>query len=100
MDNKICPKFEYAAKMLSKKWASLIIYQLLNGAKRFSDFQKDTTVSAKVLSERLKEFEKEGIINREIYPETPVRIEYSLTKKGTSLAPIIDALGEWSSTWL
>jgi len=100
MDNKICPKFEHATKMLGKKWSSLIIYQLLHGAKRFSDFQKGTDVSAKVLSERLKELEVEGVINRKIYHETPVRIEYNLTKKGASLAPIIDALGEWSSTWL
>jgi len=100
VDTSICPKFEKASQLLSHKWSSLIIYQLLNGPQRFSDLQKEIKVSAKMLSERLKELEEEEIIARNVYPETPIRIEYCLTKKGKSLEPILNALGEWATTWV
>ncbi|MBN2876465.1 MAG: winged helix-turn-helix transcriptional regulator [Bacilli bacterium] len=100
MDTSICPKFEKASSLLSKKWSSLIIYQLLNGPKRFSDLQKEIKVSAKMLSERLKELEEEEIIKRHVYPETPIRIEYCLTAKGKSFEPILAALSAWSQEWI
>ena len=52
------------------------------------------------LSERLKELEAEGVVARCVYPETPVRIEYRLTEKGKALAPVIEAIGEWSQRWI
>jgi DNA-binding HxlR family transcriptional regulator len=53
-----------------------------------------------MLSERLKELESEGVIVRRVYPETPVRIEYSLTEKGQALAPVIAAIQQWSHAWI
>lgn len=100
MDTSICPKFEKASQLLSRKWSSLIIYQLLNGPKRFSDLQKEIKVSAKMLSERLKELEDEMIITRTLYPEMPIRVEYELTEKGKSLEPILNSLSDWSNTWI
>jgi DNA-binding HxlR family transcriptional regulator len=57
-------------------------------------------ISGRVLSERLKDLENQGIVKREVYPETPVRIEYSLTDKGLALEPIIREIEKWSQSWL
>ncbi|MFB9329827.1 winged helix-turn-helix transcriptional regulator [Paenibacillus aurantiacus] len=98
---QMCPRFERAVEMLSKRWTSFIVFQLLGGPLRFVQIEQSLpNLSGKVLSERLKELEAEGIINRHVYPETPVRIEYSLTAKGLALAPILKEIGNWSSEWL
>jgi len=96
----ICPKFEHAAKLLSKRWIGLIVNQLLKDSKRFKVLQDEIQISAKVLSERLKLLEEEGIILRNVYPETPVRIEYTLTEKGKSLAPIMKEIENWAEQWV
>jgi DNA-binding HxlR family transcriptional regulator len=98
--NDICPKFEKAVQLLGKRWMGLIVYHLLSGDKRFSDLEKDIPISAKILSERLKELEKEKILIRTVYPETPVRIEYTLTKKGISLKPVMQSIEVWSNQWV
>lgn len=97
----MCPRFERALETLSKRWVSLIVYQLLSGPQRFSEIETALpNLSGKVLSERLKELELEGIVKREVFPETPVRIEYSLTEKGHALAPIFSEIAKWSSNWI
>lgn len=96
-----CPRFEKALETLSKRWVSLIVYQLLTGPQRFSEIESALpNLSGKVLSERLKELEQEGVVQRTVYPEMPVRIEYSLTEKGQALAPIFQEIGKWSSCWV
>ncbi|PWV95863.1 HxlR family transcriptional regulator [Paenibacillus cellulosilyticus] len=100
-ETAICPRFEKAVGMLSKRWVSLIVFQLLNGPSRFCALEDSLpNISGRLLSERLKELEQEGIVRREVYPEMPVRIEYSLTDKGRALAPILAEIGTWSSNWL
>jgi DNA-binding HxlR family transcriptional regulator len=96
----ICPRFEKAMGMLSQRWTGLVIYQLLNGPKRFSILESSIGISGRVLSERLKELEIHEIVKREVFPETPVRIEYSLTEKGLALEPIVKEIEKWSQTWL
>lgn len=95
-----CPKFEAAMSILSKRWTGLIIYQLLTGQQRFCHLESSIGISGRLLSERLKELEKIGIVKREIYPETPVRIEYSLTEKGLALKPLMKELEKWAETWI
>ena len=85
----ICPKFEKAISLLSQRWTALVIYQLLSGPARFGEIQSSIGISGKVLSDRLKELERQEIIKREVIPETPVIIEYSLTEKGHSIEPIL-----------
>ena len=85
----ICPKFEKAISLLSQRWTALVIYQLLSGPGRFGEIQSSIGISGKVLSERLKELEHQEIVKREVIPETPVIIEYSLTEKGHSIEPIL-----------
>ncbi|EIJ80622.1 hypothetical protein PB1_09687 [Bacillus methanolicus PB1] len=96
----ICPRFEKAMNILSKRWTGLIIYQLLSGPQRFCNIESAIGISGRLLSERLKDLESEGIVKREVFPETPVRIEYSLTEKGRSLEPLMKEIEKWSQTWL
>lgn len=96
----ICPRFEKAISILSQRWTGLVIYQLLTGPKRFGTLESSMGISGRVLSERLKELENQGIVKREVFPETPVRIEYSLTEKGLALEPVMKEIETWSQTWL
>ncbi|SMO49152.1 winged helix-turn-helix transcriptional regulator [Melghirimyces algeriensis] len=98
--SQLCPRFEEAMSILSKRWTGLIIYQLLSGKQRFCTIESAIGISGRLLSERLKDLEKQGIVKRDIFPETPVRIEYSLTEKGLALEPIMKELEKWSQTWI
>ncbi|MCM3574314.1 MULTISPECIES: winged helix-turn-helix transcriptional regulator [Mesobacillus] len=100
MDKSICPRFEKAMTILSQRWTGMIIYQLLSGPQRFCTIESSIGVSGRVLSERLKDLESEGIVRREVHPETPVRIEYSLTEKGKALEPLMKEIEKWSQSWL
>ncbi|MFG3613606.1 helix-turn-helix transcriptional regulator [Rummeliibacillus sp. G93] len=96
----ICPKFEKAISLLSQRWTALIIYQLLMGPQRFNEIQTSIGISGKVLSDRLKDLESQDIIKREVIPETPVIIEYSLTEKGQSMESILKEIENWSQAWI
>ncbi|MBM7644936.1 DNA-binding HxlR family transcriptional regulator [Scopulibacillus daqui] len=97
----LCPRFESAFEILGKRWTGLIIRVLLTGPKRFKDVSESIPqLSDRVLAERFKELEKQEIIRRNVYPETPVRIEYELTDKGKSLQPVMDAVQEWAVKWI
>jgi len=96
----MCPRFENAFELLGKRWTGLIIKTLLNGQNRFSDIASAIpNMSARMLTERFKELETEGIIIRKVYPETPVRIEYELTKKGHELEAVMDEIQKWAEKW-
>jgi Predicted transcriptional regulators len=101
MENfQLCPKFEAAFELLGKRWTGLIIRTLLGGKKRFSDIvEVIPNMSARMLTERFKELESEGIITRKVYPETPVRIEYELTEKGLELKSVMDEVQKWAEKW-
>jgi DNA-binding HxlR family transcriptional regulator len=100
IQNTLCPKFEKAMNVISKRWSGLIIYQLLNGPQRFCTIESSLPISGRLLSERLKDLEQEGIVKRDVYPETPVRIEYSLTEKGKALEAVIREMEKWSQKWI
>jgi len=100
MKPSICPKFEKALSILSQRWTSLLIYQLLSGPQRFSTIQSAIGISGKVLSERLKDLEQNGFVKRHVIPETPVIIEYSLTEKGASLEPVLKDIEIWAQDWI
>lgn len=96
----MCPRFENAFELLGKRWTGLIIKTLLNGQNRFSDIASAIpNMSARMLTERFKELETEGIIIRKVYPETPVRIEYELTEKGHELQAVMDEVQKWAEKW-
>ena len=96
----MCPRFENAFELLGKRWTGLIIRTLLSGQRRFSDIEETIpNMSSRMLTERLKELDKEGIIVRKVYPETPVRIEYELTQKGRELKDAMDEIQKWAEKW-
>lgn len=96
----MCPKFESAFELLGKRWTGLIIRTLLSGQKRFTDIAEAIpNMSARMLTERFKELEKEGIVVRKVYPEVPVRIEYELTQKGADLQRAMDEIQKWAEKW-
>lgn len=100
-DFHLCPKFECAFALLGKRWNGLIIRVLLDGPKRFSDISSMIPqLSDKILAERFRELETAGITKRNVYPETPVRIEYQLTEKGLALKTVMDAVQNWAEKWV
>ena len=100
-DSKLCPKFESAFELLGKRWTGLIIRVMASGRNRFSDISEMIPqMSDRMLTERLKELEAEGIVRRCVFPETPVRIEYNLTEKGQELKPVMDTLQQWANKWI
>ncbi|MDD5148585.1 MAG: helix-turn-helix domain-containing protein [Candidatus ainarchaeum sp.] len=92
-----CP-IEASLKFIGKKFSILIMREFFkeNTPVRFNEFLKAIKkITPKTLSTRLKELEKNGLIQKKIFNETPQRVEYSLTKKGSDLKPIMEALAEW-----
>jgi len=99
-ESTLCPKFFKATEILSTRWNALIINQLLSGPQRFCSINSALPISGRLLSERLKDLESEGIVSREVYPEVPVRVEYTLTTKGLALKKIFSEINNWSQDWI
>ena len=90
-----CP-VETTLMLIGDKWKVLILRDLLPGTKRFGELKKSIgTVSQRVLTAQLRDMERNGLVNRKVYPEVPPRVEYSLTELGRSLKPILDAMWDW-----
>ena len=96
----LCAQFHRAIELIGKRWNGAIIYLLLRAPCRFATLRDAIPdITDRMLSERLRELEENGIISRTVVPETPVRVEYALTKKGRALAAALDAVGEWAHKW-
>lgn len=90
-----CP-VEYTASIISNKWKVLILRDLITGTKRYNELNRLVVgISAKVLTENLKDLEQDGIVNRKVYPQVPPKVEYSLTAKGLELKDVIDKMKEF-----
>ena len=95
-----CPVYHRAVELIGRRWTGAILRALLNGVNRFSDLTSTVPgMSDRMLSERLKELEAEGVVVRRVIPETPVRIEYELTDKGRALQGVIEAVSVWAGQW-
>ena len=97
-----CPYLHEAVELVGKRWTGAIVYVLLHGGcMRFSEIgQKVPQMSDRLLSERMKELEARGIVERRVHAESPVRVEYELTKMGHALAPALGELKAWAHDWL
>ncbi len=83
-------------KIIGSKWTILILHQLCSGTKRFGELQRELNgISPKTLSLRLIQLEKHGIVNKKVFAEIPLHVEYSLTGKGSSLKTVIDGMENW-----
>lgn len=98
---QICVRYQHAVEIIGKRWTGLILKVLMDGPLRFNEMAVQLqVVSDRMLSERLKELEQEGVVARRVLPDTPVRVEYSLTEKGRALAPVVAAIECWSHDWI
>jgi DNA-binding HxlR family transcriptional regulator len=99
-DSAFCPKFHRAVELIGRRWTGAIIRAMRSGKTRFCDIGAAVPgLSDRLLSERLKELEGEGIVVRTVIPDTPVRIDYHLTTKGDDLQAVFDEIGAWAYRW-
>lgn len=90
-----CP-VEAALEVIGGKWKGSILYRLLEGTKRFNEMKRMfPSLTQRILTQQLRELERDGMIHREVYAEVPPRVEYSLTEMGRTLAPVLLQLREW-----
>jgi DNA-binding HxlR family transcriptional regulator len=98
---QLCRKFHRAAELIGRRWTGAIIYVLLNCRCRFATLREAIPdITDRMLSERLQELEQEGIVERNVIPETPVRVEYTLSVKGRGLATTIEAISVWAEQYI
>jgi len=97
----LCPRFHRAVELIGRRWAGAILQLLTNGRLRYAALKATIPdISDRMLSERLRELEAEGVVRRIVTPETPVRVEYELTKKGRELGAALEAIGRWAEEWI
>jgi DNA-binding HxlR family transcriptional regulator len=95
VENNACP-FTTTIGLIGGRWKSIILYLLSDHTRRFGEIAaRMPSISRKVLSEKLKELEADGLINRKQYKEIPPRVDYSLTALGESLRPILKDMATW-----
>ncbi len=95
-----CPAFHHAVEIIGRRWSGAIVRSMLAGSTRFGEIlQTVPGLSDRLLSERLKELEAEGIVERTVVPETPVQVIYRLTEKGQDLAAVVRAVSQWAEAW-
>jgi DNA-binding HxlR family transcriptional regulator len=99
--SSVCPQFHRAIELVGRRWTGAIIFVLLRGRARFAGLRAAIPeITDRMLTERLRELEQEGVVERSVIPDAPVRVEYALTEKGRALAAAVDALGHWAHEWM
>jgi DNA-binding HxlR family transcriptional regulator len=99
-ESHFCPYFHRAVELIGKRWSGSIVREMLSGPRRFTELRGAIPdISDRMLCARLKGLEQEGLVERRVYAETPVRVEYQLTEKGRGLEKVFTAIGEWADTW-
>ena len=97
---ELCSRFHRASELIGRRWTGAIIFVLLKSRCRFATLRDAIPdITDRMLSDRLQELEQEGILVRTVIPETPVRVEYALTKKGRALGSAVDAIADWAHKW-
>ena len=86
-------------ELIGNKWKVFIIRDLLSGTKRFGALKKATGASQKSLTANLREMEDDGLVERNVFPEVPPRVEYTLSDIGYSLAAVIEPMAQWGSAY-
>jgi DNA-binding HxlR family transcriptional regulator len=97
---KVCPHFHAAIELIGKRWSGAILSALTDGSCRFGELSQAVPgMSDRLLSQRLRELESEGLVERSVEAGAPVRVSYSLTAKGADLGPVLGDLREWGRRW-
>src|SRR3954467_5842701 len=99
--SRMCAKFQTAVDLLGKRWSPLIVQLLLKRPHRYSELVAELEVVTEgMLSQRLKELEQAGVVERRVIDDQPVRVEYHLTQKGRGLSRVISGLERWADEWM
>lgn len=94
-----CP-VETTLMLIGNKWKVLILRDLMEGTRRFGQLKKSVgNVNQKVLTAQLRSMEQDELLTRKVYAEVPPRVEYTLTERGRSLKPILDAMQHWGEEY-
>ena len=100
LQRALCARFHAAVELVGRRWTGAVIQLLLDGRLRYAELRSAIPdISDRMLSERLRELESEGIVARIVIPETPVRVEYELTDKGRALERALAEIGKWAERW-
>lgn len=101
LQHALCGRFHHAVELVGRRWTGAVIRLLLDGRMRYAELRDAIPdISDRMLSERLRELETEGIVERIVVPDTPVRVEYTLTEKGRALERALDEVGKWAERWV
>jgi len=96
-----CPRFHRAVELIGRRWTGAIIRALMDGPRRFNELLSAVPgLSDRLLTERLRELEAEGLARREVDTGPPICVSYALTRSGTELEPAIAAIGAWAERWV
>jgi DNA-binding HxlR family transcriptional regulator len=96
-----CPRFQYAIELIGRRWIGAILRVLTGGPARFNEILAVVpNLSDRLLTERLRELEREGLVTRTVSQDRPIRVTYELTDCGRSLSEIICTIGTWSERWV
>jgi DNA-binding HxlR family transcriptional regulator len=99
-NSHFCPCFHRAVEFIGQRWTGAILREMLSGATRFTEIRHAIPdISDRMLAERLKGLEAYELVERRVFAETPVRVEYHLTDRGRALEPVFAALGEWANKY-
>ncbi|MDE2483086.1 MAG: helix-turn-helix transcriptional regulator [bacterium] len=100
LDVQLCPRFHRAVELIGRRWTGAVIRVLLGGPRRFNELLGSIPgISDRLLTERLRELEGEGLITRNVEPGSPVKVVYALTCAGAELQESMDAIGRWAERW-
>jgi DNA-binding HxlR family transcriptional regulator len=96
-----CPYYQQAVELVGRRFSGAIARTLLDGPGRFSELERSIPdISGRALTQRLRELEEAGLLERTVEPASPVRVSYALTEKGRALEPVVTALEAWAHDWL
>ena len=96
----VCDRFHRAIELIGRRWTGVVLSAMSQGASRFCEIRETVPgISDRLLTERLRELEDEGIVTRVVTPTRPVQVSYALTEKGRALQPVLDAVGQWATVW-
>jgi len=96
-----CPRFQYAIELIGRRWIGAVLRVLMAGPTRFNEIMAAIpNLSDRLLTERLRELEREGLVTRTVSQDRPIRGTYELTECGRSLSEIMCTIGTWSERWV
>ena len=101
VSGELCPRFHRAVELIGRRWTGAIVFTLLAGPRRFNELLSAIPgISDRLLTERLRELESAGLVERQVHGGSPVRVSYELTDCGRDLSPALEEIGRWAERWV